>query len=498
VRPTLSGFALALLLLALAPPGAHAAPAKLHARILACVTGNANVARRQGCRTVPGTGSARGEEPSGETGLDGLHALAVAGRGSLYAVGSRNSALVDLRASSSRRLAFAACFSGDSFLDGCAHIPGASANADQAPIANPTAAAASPDGRSVYVGSGNFTGSTIARFARNPLTGRLAYQGCVSGSVASGPAGGGCALVPGATAEGEGSGLEGVSGIAVSRDGRRLYATAAEDESVVLFARDPSSGALSFRGCIATNPGAAPCRQLPRGRHLLGGVRSPLLSADGRSLYVAAPRGDSVTAFAVGKGGVLAFAGCATASRDMPNCDRPRGNSPLSALSNAGGLAESGDGRFVYATSSYGSVVAFARRGPTGRLAARSCLSGVAGLRGACRLVPGARPLGGSSPLSGAAGALVRGRTLLIPARSLNGIVELRRGTDGGLSFAGCISATLRLSRPAAPCGRIPHSNRVGWNTGFYKDAVLAPGPKGAVYAGSGGDATVALLRLSR
>jgi hypothetical protein len=446
---------------------------------------------------VPGTGTARGEEPSGETGLDGLRAVAVGGHGSLYAVGSLNSALVRLRAASPGRLAFAGCFTGDSFLDGCAHVPGASANADQAPIANPTAAAVSPDGRNVYVGSGNFTGSTIARFARDPLTGRLAYQGCISGSVASGPSGGGCALIPGATAEGDGSGLEGVSGIAVSRDGRRLYATAAEDESVVLFARSPSSGALSFQSCVATNPGAAPCRQLSRGRHLLGGVRSPLLSADGRSLYVAAPRSASLTAFALGRGGALSFAGCATAGRHLSLCDRPHGRSPLSALSNAGGLAESGDGRFVYAISSYGSVVVFARRGPAGRLTARGCVSGVVGLRRACRLIPGARPLGSNSLLSGASSALVRRNAVLVAVRSISGIVVLGRSHGGALRFAGCVSATIRLGGPGGPCGRIPHADRVGWNTGFYKEAALAPAPSGAVYAGSGGDATIALLRLS-
>jgi hypothetical protein len=497
VRRTGPALAAALLSVALALTAAPASAAHLHARILACVTGNANVARRQGCAAVPGTGSARGE-PSGETGLDGVRGLVVGSRSSLYAVGTRNSAVTQLRAPHIDELLFGACFTGDTFLDNCTHLPGASANAVEAPISDPTALAITHDGRSVYVGSGNFTGSTIAEFARDPLTGVLSYQGCVSGSLASGPGAAGCALLPSATGEGDGSGLEGVSGIAVSREGRRLYVTAAEDESIVTFTRNPAGGALSFSSCVSSDPKVGTCRQVPGGRHLLAGVRAPLLPGDGHSIDVAAPRADAVAAFALAKSGRATFANCVTYRHDLPVCGgRPGPRSPAAALSNPGGLAESFDGKLVFATSGNGSVVTLSRRGAGGRLSAVGCVSGVVGNGRACSLVPGAGKVTKNSPLSGAGDPLVRGKTLFVAARGANGIAELavrRRG----LAFVGCVSSTLRLTAPHGPCGRLPHANRVGWNTGFYKESALAPGLKGSLYAGSSGDSTVTVIRLSK
>ena len=84
--------------------------------------------------------------------------------------------------SSPGRLSFAACLTGNTFIErSCPAVPGAYANSDQAPIAYPTAAAISPDGRSLYLVSGSFHGSVIARFSREPLTGALTYVDCLTG-----------------------------------------------------------------------------------------------------------------------------------------------------------------------------------------------------------------------------------------------------------------------------------------------------------------------------
>ena len=75
------------------------------------------------------------------------------------------------------------------FCSECTNVPGAQANAGDSPIANPTAAAISPDGRSLYVTSGDFHGATVARFARDPISGALTYGDCISGDRSAGPAG---------------------------------------------------------------------------------------------------------------------------------------------------------------------------------------------------------------------------------------------------------------------------------------------------------------------
>ena len=114
-------------------------------------------------------------------------------------------------------------------------------------------------------------------------TGDLAYQGCISGNTATGPAGSSaCALIPSATAGGDNSGLDGVSGLAVSPDATSLYAGTDLDDSVARFARDPSAGALTYQSCITgraeTGPtGSAACST--NGFAISGGFNSGLNGA---------------------------------------------------------------------------------------------------------------------------------------------------------------------------------------------------------------------------
>lgn len=142
------------LLLACAPGAAAAgAGSRFDVEVVSCVSGNAHAAARQGCERAPGAG----HEGSQSTGLDGVLALARGG-GSLYAVGNRNSAVAQLGARG-RSLSFLACLTGDRFLDDCTQVPGPTSNAPEAPISQPTAAALGPDGRSLYVVSGDFHAS---------------------------------------------------------------------------------------------------------------------------------------------------------------------------------------------------------------------------------------------------------------------------------------------------------------------------------------------------
>lgn len=386
----LAATALALLLLA---PGAQGAAAPrssgrgIHVAVLSCLTAKTRVATRLGCPRVP-----IGVTPR-DSGLAAASALAASGsRTSLYAVGHRNSTLAQLSLGPNRALGFGACVTGNTFARACLSLPGASANAVAAPISHPIAAAVSPDGRSLYLVSGDFHASVVARFARNPVSGALAYQGCVTGDLEAAPPGpAACSPLPSATAKGHGSGLYEPSGVAISADGRRVYVTAAGDGSVIAFARDPASGALSLAGCVSSGRRVSGCARAP-GRSILAGATSPFLSPDGRYLYVAGKGYSTVVAFRLGGTGALRFAGCVTSRDDRRPCRRGRRpEAAVAALSNPSGIAGTADGRFLYVSSTYGTIVALRRNRASGALTPVSCVSSRREDRRRCARVPVAR-----------------------------------------------------------------------------------------------------------
>jgi DNA-binding beta-propeller fold protein YncE len=485
------------------PPSADAASSprssSIHVDVLACITANSVVAAHRGCRTVPGAGY----ESSQDTGIDGTVALATSGsRTSLYAVGNRNSSLAQLTLGADRAFSFAGCVTGNTFLDACAHVPGATANAPEAPISYPTAAAISPDGRFLYLASGDFHGSVIARFARDPIVGTVTYEGCLTGDLGAGLTGPGhCAELASATREGFGSGLYEPTGLAISRDGTHLYVTAGGDSSISAFNRDPATGALSFTGCITSNPKAAACVKVPGGNNrVLDGVSSPVISADGKNLYAAANRAETVLAFTLGPSGAISLASCVSRRADRPPCRRGRPSGPVQALSNPGGVLESADGRFIYVTSTYGTIVTLERNRASGALTPMSCVSSDLADRGRCTLLPGSRASADDvSLLSGARTPVLsaNGRLLITPVRSPDGIVELRRSSrTGALAFLGCATGNLRLSTAGhGVCQPLPGATRDGTNSGYYKTTALSPGPGNLIYAVASRDATIFLLR---
>jgi 6-phosphogluconolactonase (cycloisomerase 2 family) len=471
----------------------------IHVTVLSCITGNSVVAANARCRTVPGAGN----EGSQDTGLDGATGLAVAGSGtSVYVAGNRNSSLAQLALGPSRTISFGACFTGNTFLDNCAHVRGATANAPEAPISYPTAAAVSPDGRFLYVVSGDFHASVIAQFTRDPISGTVTYLGCLTGDLGAGVAGpGGCSQLASSTREGFGSGLYEPSGLAISRDGTHLYVTASTDASVSAFNRDPATGALSFLGCVTSNPKASACARVPGGgERVLEGIASPVISGDGRHLYAAANRAATVATFTLDASGAIHFAGCVSPDEDRQPCRRGRLAGPVSALTNPAGVIESADGRFVYVTSTYGTIVALKRNRGNGSLKPASCISGNLGDRGRCTLIP--RPSAeaeDASMLSGVRTPVLsaNGKLMIAPVRTPDGIVELRRNPKtGALAFRGCATGNTRISTAGdGICQPLPGATRKGVGSGFYKTTALVHGPGNLLYAAASGDATISLLR---
>ena len=92
----------------------------------------------------------------------------------------------------------------------------------------------SPDGKSVYIGARD--GDAVVVLARNPTTGALTQLPGLAGCVSATGTGGRCTA---------GHGLLGARGMAVSPDNRHVYVAAENNDAVVSFAREPTTGALT-------------------------------------------------------------------------------------------------------------------------------------------------------------------------------------------------------------------------------------------------------------
>jgi predicted outer membrane repeat protein len=140
--------------------------------------------------------------------------------------------------------------------------------------------------------------------------------------------------------------MDGIYGVAVSPDGSHLYATAFNDDQVLVYQRDLVSGELSYLMSI-TNSG-------------VNGPQLVAVSPDGKQVYVASALANSLVIF----------------SRD-PSTGFLSTDDTItsSALTGAYGVAVSPNGRFIYVTSLINSNVIGYERMPDDSLAYRSANS---------------------------------------------------------------------------------------------------------------------------
>ncbi len=179
---------------------------------------------------------------------------------------------------------------------GCLSEPGVSGGTDcreAAGVFRPKAIAVSPDGTNVYVVGGvsgnNIAESfgTIAILQRNPTTGEIADTGCLSadGTDGRGTTSGRCTQT---------DSLLGADGVTVSADGKTVFVSSHASASVVAFARNPTTGALTRLGCLQGSPRPdTPCTPA----NMFPGSDDLLTSADDSALYVASPVEGTISAF---------------------------------------------------------------------------------------------------------------------------------------------------------------------------------------------------------
>lgn len=227
-----------------------------------------------------------------------------------------------------------------------------------APFLGSEAIAMSPNGKNVYVASSKSDAITI--FERDTKKGALSQPPGEAGCIAESGRGG-CATAVG---------LVHPNSVAVSPDGKNVYATAVGSNAVTTFARDPATGALSQAsdgsGCIA-NAAATGCTT---GR-ALDGADVVAVSPDGENVYVGAFFGNAVAVFDRDPS-----SGALTQPPDSTGCvvnSTTAGCTTGLALGAPEGMAVSGDGNNVYVATAVSNAVAILTRDPsTGALSQAS------------------------------------------------------------------------------------------------------------------------------
>jgi DNA-binding beta-propeller fold protein YncE len=324
------------------------------------------------------------------TGLAGVFSVAVSPDGrNVYAAGTNdNSLVVFSRDAMTGKLAFTAAKTNG--MDGVSGLAGAAA------------VAVSPDGKSVYVTGEN--DDAVVAFDRNPSDGTLSFVQMQKNGV-NGVSGldsaDGVAVSPDGTnvyvagfvsstvavfrrdttsgaltfTQVKINGFEGVDGIdgascvTVSPDGKHVYVTGQNENALVLFARDGTSGELSFVSVIKNGIG---------GVGGIAGATSVVVSPDGSSVYVTGFNDNAVAVFRRDENsGELSFV----------NLEK-NGVGAVDGLGGALFAALSSDGTRLYAVGFNDDALAvFGRDGTTGALTFVESQTegngGVSGLAGA-------------------------------------------------------------------------------------------------------------------
>lgn len=199
--------------------------------------------------------------------------------------------------------------------------------------------------KSVYVASS--TDDAIVHFPADRKTGKLFKGSCIEDTAASECA----AAAPG---------LNGAYAVAVPFDGTSVYAVSSEDDSIVHFARNPATGAISFRSCIKDSA-AGECGSSAEG---MDSPRSVAVSYDGRSVYVASTLDSAIAVFSRDlTTGELTYQGC------IERTVNEECKTAAAGIGRPHSVAVSVDGASVYVAGfDDDAVLTFARDEVSGRL----------------------------------------------------------------------------------------------------------------------------------
>jgi DNA-binding beta-propeller fold protein YncE len=338
------------------------------------------------------------------------------------------------------------------------------------PFMGSRAIAVSPDGKNVYVASSR--SDAIAVFRRDTGTGSLTQSKGSAGCIAN-ESTGACAKAVG---------LDGPNSIAISPDGRSVYATSRNSNAVTVFQRSPKGGRLTQLpigfGCIS----GLPVPVCASGRALVG-PDVVVISPDGRNIYVGSFFGNAIAVFnrdpasgalaqAAGTTGCLAEAigGCA----------------PGFALGAPEGLAISAAGTSLYAATALSNAVVVLSRDPsTGALTQAGDGSG-------CIANAALAGCGTGVQLSGANAVAVSpgGGDVYVTSLFSNSVTSFTRAVPAG---------TLAQKQGTAACLIYLRSAGCSFGRALVAPEGIAVSPDGTnVYVAAFGTGAIAVLDRSR
>jgi DNA-binding beta-propeller fold protein YncE len=283
-------------------------------------------------------------------------------------------------------------------------------------------------------------------------------------------------------------GLRKPDDVAVSPDGRNVYATSPLDNTIAVFRRDARTGTLrQLRGpggCLNPN-GRYRCS---RARGIRGAARIEV-STDGRSVYALGIEGIAVFRRDGDTGELEQLrkeAGCVGARLPGPRRERC---APGRAMARPSDLALSPNGRFLYVASSWdvesataqGGIAVFRRDPITGRLRQHSGARGCVTARGAqhCRRARSMPRLGATRLVLDRRGHNVYASTA---SGTFTGIMVFDRLRGGGLrqpqGQAGCVSPAGAGGCTPARALDAPHAlatSPVGGDNLYVSSSVFLP-----------------------
>jgi 6-phosphogluconolactonase (cycloisomerase 2 family) len=304
--------------------------------------------------------------PTGtNSGLDNLNGVVVSRDGkSVYAVSSTDADVARFRRSPDGSLDYRGCIGADSDTP-CQQIPGAVAGGLDTGFDSLGELALSPDGRSLYTVSDS--SEAVGEFGRKG-NGALSFRRCVTGATSITN----CTPIPGATPNGDGTGLRSIVHVDVSPDGNSVYTAADSDEAVAHFDR-AKSGRLRFRGCFigastptlcTPVPGATPNAADSGMDHTVWVEVAP----DARTVYSVGASDSAINSFRRNpKTGELTALGCLSGETEATPCTQLPGAAPAGADTGFGdprSITTSPDGTSLYGASSDDAAVSRFDREP--------------------------------------------------------------------------------------------------------------------------------------
>ena len=163
--------------------------------------------------------------------------------------------------------------------------------------------------------------------------------------------------------------MEGATGVAISPNGKFVYVSSEHDNAIAHFSRSGPSGAIAPEGCIDDESnGPDTCTTQTNG---LASAETLVVSPKGDSVFLVAEGSHAVLRFARNKdSGKLKDKGCIEDKQEGSDVCSKKAH----GLSEAGGLAISPNGKFLYVAAGGDDAVTAIKRKSGGSISVLGCV----------------------------------------------------------------------------------------------------------------------------